>query len=221
VEFISCTNFNGLREELNALLKLDLYLLISYGTHFQVLILATGFKVQEYFAPMSIIGKNGEDLLELWIKQRPKGYLGLVTTSSPNQFGIIGPHAGLAHNSVLFMAECQMNYIVKLLVEMMRQDARVVELKNSTEEAEMKLLDAQMKKMVWGNGSCGSWYENASGVNTTLWPWSCVNYWKRTRRPKFNNFNFLRSINAVIIEAKKNNNITHVEIAPDIEITRL
>jgi len=171
----------------------------------QVLILATGFHVQEYFAPLSITGINGQNLLDFWMKQRPTGYLGIVTTSTPNHFGILGPHTGLGHNSVIFMAECQVNYIVQLIVEMIRLDARVLELKKSTEEEEMKLLDIQMKKMIWGNGSCGSWYENASGINTTLWPWTCVNYWGRTRKPDFTKFNFLGNIDEVIILS--NNNI--------------
>lgn len=161
---------------------------------------------------MSIIGVNGLDLLDAWLKYRPTGYLGIVTSSTPNQFGVLGPHTGLGHNSVVFMAECQVNYIVQLIAEMIRLDARVVELKKSTEEEEMELLDEQMKKTVWGTESCGSWYENASGINTTLWPWSCVKYWKRTRKPDFTKFNFLENLEEVVAiqYPTENNNIHNV-----------
>jgi len=41
-----------------------------------------------------------------------------------------------------------MAYIVQLVGEMIRQNAWVLELKKSTVEDEMKLLEIQMKKMI-------------------------------------------------------------------------
>lgn len=152
---------------------------------------------------MSIVGKNGQNILDHWLKERPEGYLGIVSTSTPNQFGLIGPHTGLGHNSVIFMAECQMNYIVQLIAEMVRRNSKVLELKKSTEETDMTRLDKRMKKMVWGNATCGSWYANSDGLNTTLWPWTCIKYWRRTRTPKWSKFHFRENLEAVIVLTDK------------------
>jgi cation diffusion facilitator CzcD-associated flavoprotein CzcO len=68
-------------------------LLTANGQHVPVdiIVLATGFKVHDYFAPMKIIARNGLDLLELWLKESPKGYYGICANKVPNNFVIIGP----------------------------------------------------------------------------------------------------------------------------------
>jgi hypothetical protein len=40
-----------------------------------------------------------------------------------------------------------------------------------------------MAKTVWQAGGCRSWYQDANGRNTTLWPGSVVAYVRRTRTP--------------------------------------
>lgn len=56
-----------------------------------VIVLATGFRVHDYFAPMRIIGRDGLDVLEMWRKESPKGYYGMCAHQIPNNFVIIGP----------------------------------------------------------------------------------------------------------------------------------
>ena len=63
----------------------------NYLNYFQVILLATGFKVQEYFAPMKIIARNGFDVLADWTATNPKHYLGIMTAQVPNSFSILGP----------------------------------------------------------------------------------------------------------------------------------
>jgi hypothetical protein len=42
-------------------------------------------------------------------------------------------------------------------------------------------LQERMKKTVWMSG-CKSWYQDARGKNTTLWPGFSWEYWMKTRR---------------------------------------
>ncbi len=88
------------------------------------------------------------------------------------------------------MLECQVNYTIQVLREMMARDARLLEVKESTEDEFKEGLDKQMEKTVWGQAKCGSWYANDKGIITTLWPWSCLNYWRKTRTVDFSKFNF-------------------------------
>jgi len=46
-----------------------------------------------------------------------------------------------------------------------------------------------MRRSVWLTG-CGSWYLDRNGRNTTLWPGFAVEYWWRTRRPRFADYRF-------------------------------
>lgn len=57
-----------------------------------VLILCTGFKVQDFFAPIQIIGTNGVDLIEEWRSAGPRTYYGLTCHAAPNMFFLNGPN---------------------------------------------------------------------------------------------------------------------------------
>ena len=56
-----------------------------------VLILATGFQVQNFFDPMKIIGKEGIDVLASWKKDAPVSYYGICTSLAPNHFILLRP----------------------------------------------------------------------------------------------------------------------------------
>jgi len=56
----------------------------------QVLILATGFKFQEFFGPLKILGEEEADILKSWTENGPNNYLGFCTKSAKNLFFIYG-----------------------------------------------------------------------------------------------------------------------------------
>ena len=37
-------------------------------------------------------------------------------------------------------------------------------------------------RSVWNTGGCSSWYLDATGRNTTIWPYFTWRYWQKTRR---------------------------------------
>ena len=88
------------------------------------------------------------------------------------------------------MIECQVNFVVKIIREMMRRDARCVTVKVSAENAFMKEVEENMKTPIWGTEDCGSWYANAAGTITALWPRNCISYWWKTRKVDFSKFEF-------------------------------
>ncbi|CAL8088144.1 unnamed protein product [Orchesella dallaii] len=147
-------------------------------TDLDVLILATGYKAHDYFAPMNIIGKNSEDILHTWKTDSPKTYLGTVCSSLPNYFSLLGPNTALGHNSVIFMIECQVEWMIRLLQEMHRREVNSFNVKESAEDDFMHFFDEGHRKTVWGNASCGSWYVNSKGKITTLWPFNVVSFWR-------------------------------------------
>jgi hypothetical protein len=38
-----------------------------------------------------------------------------------------------------------------------------------------------MGDTVWNSGGCASWYIDANGKNTTVWPDFTFNFWRQTR----------------------------------------
>ena len=45
-------------------------------------------------------------------------------------------------------------------------------------------LQRRLRRAVWSEGGCDSWYLDAAGVNRTLWPGFTFEYWARTRRAR-------------------------------------
>ena len=79
-----------------------------------LVVLATGFKIEESICGFEIIGKDGIDLRQQF-DDFPVAYNGITVPNFPNFFILLGPNTVLAHNSVLFMIECQVDYILNCL----------------------------------------------------------------------------------------------------------
>lgn len=57
-----------------------------------VIVLAIGFEMNEFFFPMKYIGRNGVEIHEAWKKDGPRSYLGVAHLSQPNFFSTLGPN---------------------------------------------------------------------------------------------------------------------------------
>ena len=85
-------------------------------------------------------------------------------------FFLLGPNTGLGHNSVVVMIEAQIQYISEALLFLSEKHARSLEVKNEVNERFNHKLQSDLKKTVWQSGGCHSWYQDAKGNNTTIWP---------------------------------------------------
>jgi hypothetical protein len=95
----------------------------------------------------------------------------------PDWFLLVGPNTGLGHNSILFMIEAQVNYLVRAL----RSGKRAIEVRPEAQAASYAEVQRRLQGTVWLSG-CRSWYLTEDGRNDTLWPGSTLEYWWRTRR---------------------------------------
>jgi hypothetical protein len=111
-----------------------------------------------------------------------RAYQGTSVTGFPNLFMLLGPNTGLGHTSVVFMIECQITYLLNLLRHLKRTGTHAVEPTPQAQEAFVTGVDRKMTGTVWTSGGCRSWYLDATGRNSTLWPGYTWSYWLRTRR---------------------------------------
>ena len=79
---------------------------------------------------LDIVGENGFTSAQ-WSKQGPRAYMGVSAPAFPNMFFLLGPNTTLAHNSVIFMAECQVNYTINLLKKMKQKSLKKLAVKKS------------------------------------------------------------------------------------------
>jgi hypothetical protein len=107
-------------------------------------------------------------------------YLGTTVAGFPNLFLIIGPNTGLGHSSMIFMMESQYNYIVDTLKTMTARNLAAVEVRGAAVSTFNEEMQRKLGRTVWSTG-CSSWYLDARGRNTTLWPDFTWQYRRRTR----------------------------------------
>jgi cation diffusion facilitator CzcD-associated flavoprotein CzcO len=145
-----------------------------------VVIFATGFNATEFVAPMKIFGRGGAELGAAW-KEGAATHLGISVAGFPNAFLIVGPNTGLGHNSLVFMIEAQVNYVVAGLQRLRKEGIRTLEVRPEVQAASYAEVQERLKRTVWASG-CRSWYLTADGRNDALWPGSTLDYWRRTLR---------------------------------------
>jgi cation diffusion facilitator CzcD-associated flavoprotein CzcO len=144
-----------------------------------VVVWCTGFTATEYLAPMTVAGRDGEDLRERW-RTGPEAYLGMTTPGFPNLFMSYGPNTGSLTNTVIFMLERQAAYI-RQAVEHLGRRGGWLDVKPDVHDEYNRALQERLQGTVFTAG-CPGWYTTAEGKVTTVWPGSHVSYARATNR---------------------------------------
>jgi cation diffusion facilitator CzcD-associated flavoprotein CzcO len=145
-----------------------------------VIIYGTGFKTVDFLAPMSVTGLGGRRLHEIW-RDGARAYLGITVSGFPNLFMLYGPNTNLGGNSIIYMLEGQIAYVLGALQALEEQGLDWLDVRPEVQTAFTAWVDAASRTSVWESG-CHSWYTTASGRNTNNWPDHTFLYRHRTRR---------------------------------------
>ncbi len=147
-------------------------------TQVDILIWGTGFHVTDMVERLDITGPDGQTLRNAWARGM-QANLGTAIAGFPNFFMLLGPHTGLGHNSVVLMIEAQVGHIGRVLHGMQSQGLEVVVPDPARQAAFTKEMQDRHTDSVWQVGGCSSWYQDAEGRNTTLWPGTVAEFQKR------------------------------------------
>ncbi|TDC78605.1 NAD(P)/FAD-dependent oxidoreductase [Actinomadura sp. 7K507] len=144
------------------------------------IIWATGFRSQDFVAPMRLIGLHGQELNAAW-KDGARAYLGLAVTGFPNFFLMYGPNTNVGSGSIVHMLESQIGYIVQA-ARLLSEGATSLEVREDVLDQFDAEAQRQLSTSVWNQGGCDSWYLDADRRNTNNWPGYMTGYRRRTRR---------------------------------------
>ena len=145
------------------------------------IVFGTGFRVTDPpFAP-HVRGRDGRSLAEAW-DGSPAAHLGITMPGFPNLFLLLGPNTGLGHTSVVLMLEAQIAHLLGALDHLRRTGAAALEPRVEAQAAWLADVDRRMRGTVWVAGGCRSWYLDATGRNSTLWPDHTWRYRRRAAR---------------------------------------
>ena len=132
--------------------------------------------------PQPVRGRDGARLSEVWDPEDARAHLGITVPGFPNLFLTCGPGTALGHGgSFITVAECQVRYIVDLVVTMAEKRLRAVEVRPEAEAAYTRRHDDAHARMLWTHPGMTNWYRNAAGRVVSTMPWRIVDYWRMTR----------------------------------------
>jgi cation diffusion facilitator CzcD-associated flavoprotein CzcO len=144
-----------------------------------VIIYGTGFRAGEFLAPMLVSGPGGRQLQQEW-QGGPRAYLGITVSGFPNFFMLYGPNTNLGGNSIIYMLEGQIGYVLGAIRALDAQRLAWLDVRPEVQDAFNAWVQSASRTSVWETG-CHSWYTTASGRNTNNWPDHTFLYRHRVR----------------------------------------
>ncbi|PRH76074.1 cyclohexanone monooxygenase [Streptomyces solincola] len=153
------------------------------GTEAEVdaIVFGTGFHVTDMPIAARVTGAEGITLAEAW-KDGMESLRGATAAGFPNWMTIIGPNTGLGNSSMILMIESQLSYMADYLRQLgLLGERAALDPRPSAVAAWNRRVQARMERTVWKAGGCDSWYLDANGRNTTLWPGTTSEFRRATR----------------------------------------
>ncbi|QFG24359.1 NAD(P)/FAD-dependent oxidoreductase [Actinomadura sp. WMMB 499] len=159
------------------------------GREYEVdcIIYGTGFKVTDALAELRVTGRGGVKLQELWA-DGIEAHRGTTVPGLPNFFMLLGPNTGLGHNSVVFMIEVQIQHVLSCLRLVQESGADAIEPRPEAARRFNDRMHRRLRRSVWSEGGCQSWYLDAQGVNRTLWPGATFEFWAGARKARLEEY---------------------------------
>jgi cation diffusion facilitator CzcD-associated flavoprotein CzcO len=152
------------------------------------LVFGTGFRTTDFLTPIRVTGRDGADLDALWASGAA-AYLGMGMPRFPNLFLLYGPNTNLGHNSILFMIEQQVGYVLAALEQLRQRGATSMEVTDGAMARWEREVRRRAEETVWAEG-CGSWYTTDDGRLTNNWVGRTTEYRRRLRRPRWTDWSF-------------------------------
>jgi cation diffusion facilitator CzcD-associated flavoprotein CzcO len=150
-----------------------------------VLVLATGFRVDQFLRPIHVTGRDGVSLDDVWAK-RPSAYLAVAIPDFPNLFMLNGPNGPVGNFSLIDVAEMQFDYVMQLVDRIARGESREIAVRHdAAEDFEAERIEAA-KHTVWVTG-CRSWYLDDRGI-PMAWPFSFDRFRAEMAEPKLEHY---------------------------------
>ncbi|MEU9302655.1 NAD(P)/FAD-dependent oxidoreductase [Streptomyces sp. NPDC048269] len=166
-------------------------------TEADAIVFGTGFHVTDMPIADRVVGADGTTLADAW-KDGMQALRGATAAGFPNWMTIIGPNTGLGNSSMILMIESQLNYMADYLRQLALlggsspSGRAALAARPSAVNKWNRHVQARMERTVWNTGGCTSWYLDAQGRNTTVWPGTTGEFRKETRTVDLSEYEVLR-----------------------------
>ena len=145
------------------------------------IVFGTGFHVTDMPIGSRITGAGGRTLAEEW-QGGMAALRGTTVSGFPTLLMVIGPNTGLGNSSMVLMIESQLNYLADYLRRLDAPGVRALDATTAAQRRWNDVVQRRMTRTVWNTGGCRSWYLDANGRNTVLWPGTTADFRRATRQ---------------------------------------
>ncbi len=149
-----------------------------------IIMLATGFRANDFLWPMDVRGRGGQGIDDLWARDGARAYLGAMLPGFPNFFMIYGPNTNQYQGmQIITMEELTTRFALENIAALIETGQRSVE---PTEEAYWRYnehLDRAQESMVYMDPRASNYYRNQHGRSATNGPLDSRLVWNWLRDP--------------------------------------
>jgi 4-hydroxyacetophenone monooxygenase len=156
------------------------------GRHHEVdvLVLATGFRANDFLFPMDVRGRGGVSPERLWQKDGGRAYLGVMLPGFPNLFMIYGPNTSPTGGlNVVDMEELQTRFAVDCLLGLLEGDRRTVEVDADAYERYNAEIDRHEATRTYKDPRANNYYTNEFNRSAVNCPVDARQMWAWLRSP--------------------------------------
>ncbi|WP_306364980.1 NAD(P)/FAD-dependent oxidoreductase [Nocardia sp. CC227C] len=156
-----------------------------------VLIYGTGFQASRFLAPMTVTGRGGRTLEQVWDGDA-RAYLGMTVPGFPNLFCLYGPNTNLSGQggSIFQFSEYAVSYLLDAIRKLVDGGYRSLDVESKVYDEYNAWVDKGNSERAWGFSKVSSWFINEKGRTAQNWPFTAYEYWRRTRRVNSADYHF-------------------------------
>jgi cation diffusion facilitator CzcD-associated flavoprotein CzcO len=131
------------------------------------IIYATGFKTNDFVAPMEVTGTGDRTLREAW-SGGASAHLGITVPGFPSMFLMYGPNTNTSGGSILVYLEAQAAYLAQALALVAARGGAALDVRPEVAAGSDAGVQGRFAGTAWT--ACDSWYRDGGGRIVANWP---------------------------------------------------
>ncbi len=156
------------------------------GTHvdLDVIVLATGFKANDYLWPMDVRGRDGIRMEDLWAPDGARAYLGTMLPGFPNLFMLYGPNTNQVGGlQIVDIEEMVTRFALGCIAGLINEGKRSVDATLDGYWRYNREVDEAEALRVYVDPRANNYYQNEHGRSATNGPLDARLLWHWLRNP--------------------------------------
>jgi 4-hydroxyacetophenone monooxygenase len=156
------------------------------GAHHEVdaIVYATGFHASEYLFPMTVTGRDGRTLTDVWKVGGARAHRFCMVPGFPNLWSVYGPNTNGGLGPGAFH-ELVTRYALECMQRLILEDKRAIEPREDAYVWFNEEVDARNARKVWSDPRSGSYYWTEHGRSVVMCPFNGPEIFNLLRHPAF------------------------------------